>query len=277
MRVGIGVIGAFPRIQSSNRVSFGWYARTKEAPEPFQPPIHQITYQADTQGKPVLTAQMVDKIARDVYRSRLEQSGYSKIRVKEVPDEQAFGQFVYALGQALGQKATDYGEKVFSPVWFHRRTFLKSTLPHQDMQYYDGIYAPQRIAILAYPPSAVRSQLFVADVAQACRDESARSDILLQQTLNNSSFWKRYTRPVETMSHKHWEIVVLNDSETYANSQNQLGVAHHAQVDPKGHLPTERVFFQLVLRPDPQRPQEWVPIAPDKLELVLTGEQGFKA
>lgn len=257
------------------RPRFGWYAKQANTPEPFKRPQHQIGYKQTESGQAVLSSRVLRQVAQEVFRSDLGLPGFSQIRVLNVPSEAAFGQWVYQLGEALGKAAKNYGGSVFSPVWFSRREFTESTLPHQDMQYHKGIRAPQRLAILGYPPSPVKSQLWVADVAQACRDHGAWSHNLLQQTLNNPAFWAPYTRPVGQKSAKHYDVVIMNDSETWANSQTQLGVAHYAKVQGNKAHPSQRVFFQLVLRPDPQTPTAWVPLTPAQLAQTLSGQATF--
>lgn len=249
---------------------FGWYAQASRKPSSFKQPSHRITYRPGP-----ISPVVIQRVAQSVFRTQLTQPGYSHIRVLNVPSPEAFGQLVCQLGEALGKAALGHGGAVLSPVWLSRREFTESTLLHQDMQYHKGIHAPQRLTILGYLPSSVPSRLFVADVAQACRDHGAWSHTLLQQTLNNAAFWKPYTRPVKGMSNSHYDIVVMNDSEVWANSQTQLGVAHYGKMASSGSAASDRVFFQLILRPDPQQPTTWVPIPKTEQALALQGAKTF--
>lgn len=251
---------------------FGWHADAA-----LKPSAHTVQYSPPKDGAPVLPASVIQDVAHAVFRNSLADPGFATIRVERVPNPEAFGQFVYGLGHALGEQARPRTGSVYSPVWFSRRKFMSSTLPHQDMQTYPGIRSANRVTILGYVPSPVSSRLFVADVAQACRDSGQWSETLMQQTLNQPNFWARYARPVAEKSHQHYDVVLINDSEAWPNTQTNLGLAHFAIVKPQqGHQPNDRTFFQLVIRPDSQKPKAWVPIPPDKLDRVLAGQSEFR-
>ena len=177
-----------------------------------------------------------DKIAQQifdkVFRTTTEKPGFAYLDLGKKSDSYQLRKLMIDLKHELCRLVKQTFDKKLAYQWLTRFDQQENTKLHQDNA------GNQSFLMLGYEPTAIESDLYIADYVQFSHDHQINSIDFFEKYnplfIDQNKELQPYITKVQELKKDHYQIILINNSNSAGNCET-FGVLHQAKMTHKDH------------------------------------------